>query len=348
MKFLIDILHPAHVHVFKYIHAELRGRGHKVIVTAREKEMSLRLLDASSISYTCISRQMRGIALVYEMFLRTWRLVRICQKEKPSLLLGIMGPSIAVAGRLLGIPVWIMYDTENATITNWFAYPLATRIYTPRCYQGRTRPNQKRYNGYHELAYLHPDRFTPDRKVLAAFGMPVDKPYAIMRFVGWQASHDIGEKGLSSNQKIKLYELLAAHCSVFISSESPLPNDLRPFQLSLPIDAIHHAIANAFLLVGESATMASEAAVLGVPAFFISDTGRGYTDEQEKRYDLVHTFTRCDFDLALEAIAYFLKHPPKPAELAAQRERLLADTVDLTSYMVNQITTFAEKLKCAE
>jgi len=33
--------------------------------------------------------------------------------------------------------------------------------------------------------------------------------------------------------------------------------------------------------IGESATMASEAAVLGVPAVYAAETGRSYTDEQE-------------------------------------------------------------------
>ena len=37
--------------------------------------------------------------------------------------------------------------------------------------------------------------------------------------------------------------------------------------------------------------MSSEAAVLGVPAVFIATTGRGYTDDEERRYGLVRHFT---------------------------------------------------------
>ena len=41
------------------------------------------------------------------------------------------------------------------------------------------------------------------------------------------------------------------------------------------------------MVIGESATMASEAACLGIPAIFISNTGRGYTTEQDKKYGLI-------------------------------------------------------------
>ena len=44
--------------------------------------------------------------------------------------------------------------------------------------------------------------------------------------------------------------------------------------------------------------MSSEAAVLGVPAVFIATTGRGYTDDEERRYGLVRHFTEAQYDLA--------------------------------------------------
>ena len=60
------------------------------------------------------------------------------------------------------------------------------------------------------------------------------------------------------------------------------------------------AIASASLLYGESATMASEAAVLGVPAIYLDNTGRCYTREEEEKYGLVFNFT--------EGVQYFLTY----------------------------------------
>jgi predicted glycosyltransferase len=77
---------------------------------------------------------------------------------------------------------------------------------------------------------------------------------------------------------------------VFISSESRLPEELSPYNLPISVDKMHHLMAFANLYIGESATMASECAVLGVPAIFIATTGRGYTTEQEqKKRTLLHT-----------------------------------------------------------
>jgi hypothetical protein len=69
---------------------------------------------------------------------------------------------------------------------------------------------------------------------------------------------------------------------VFISSESELPTDLEPFRIQIPIERMHDVQAAASLFVGESATMASESVVLGTPAIYIDEVGRGYTDEEAR------------------------------------------------------------------
>lgn len=348
MTILIDILHPAHVHVFRNLYGELTKRGHRVIVTAREKEFSIALLKEYGIPYVLISRQRAGIGLAWEMVTRTLRLINLCRKEKPRLLMGIMGPSIAVAGRSLGIPAWIFYDTENAKITNWFAYPLAKRIYTPQCYEGRDRKNQIRYPGYHELAYLHPNRFTPSEDVLRSYKIDPAKSFTIVRFVGWQASHDLAEKGLSNQEKINLVRSLQHFGSVYVTSESGLPDELRPNCLSIRFRDIHHILAYANLVIGESATMASEAAVLGVPAVFISDTGRGYTTEEEKRYGLAWNFTRAQLGEALQQAQRILGGQTSKDKFKQKRRVLLSERIDLTSYMLDEVERFLQSEKpCA-
>ena len=87
----------------------------------------------------------------------------------PDVLTGIMGPSIAVAGKLSRTPAVVFYDTEFASQTNRVVYPLAYSVCTPDCYQGAVPGRHVTYAGYHELAYLHPNRFLPDPARLAAF-----------------------------------------------------------------------------------------------------------------------------------------------------------------------------------
>ncbi len=336
--FLIDILHPAHVHFFRNVIMELKNLGHKVIITAREKEISIDLLEAYDLDYHLISRQRNGIMLFWEMIVRTFRLMVICRREKPDLLMGIMGPSIALAGFLLRIPRWIFYDTENAWMTNCFAYPLATRIYTPQCYLSKQRSNETRYPGYHELAYLHPNRFQVDKKIVEKYSIDPESPYVIVRFVSWQASHDAGEKGLSIEQKVELVDHLEQFADVYISSESPLPENLSARRLNAAIEDIHHILACARLVVGESATMASEAAVLGTKAIFISDTKRGYTLEQEKLYNLVGNFSCSQLKKVHSLIQEELSNPSSLEDRKKAHQRLLQDRIDVCSFILDEIS----------
>ncbi|MGH7544716.1 MAG: DUF354 domain-containing protein [Gemmatimonadota bacterium] len=336
MRILIDILHPAHVHFFRNFYAEMKRRGHDLLLTARAKESSVELLERYDLPYRLLSRQAAGtLGLAGELVQRTYRLIRFVREARPDVLTGIMGPSIAIAGRVSGIPTVVFYDTEFARQTNWFTYPLAHSVCTPRAYRGRVRGTHRTYAGYHELAYLHPRRFTPDPAKLAAFGVRAGETYFIARFVSWQAIHDRRERGLGAEQKRALVDLLERYGRVLISSEGPLPADLEPRRLKGPVEDIHHLLAFAQLLVGESATMSSEAAVLGVPAVFIARTGRGYTAEQEERYGVVRHFTDDRFDEALRAIEETLRATDRRERAARAREHLLADNIDVTEWMVD-------------
>lgn len=341
MRILVDILHPAHVHFYRNFYTEMTARGHDVGFTARDKDRSIELLERFELPYEQISVQRTGRGLAVEMLQRTGRLMSIVREFDPHVLTGIMGPSIAVAGKLSRTPAVVFYDTEFARQTNRFVYPLAYSVCTPDCYQGTVAGRHVTYAGYHELAYLHPNRFAPDPERLAAFDVAADEPYSVVRFVSWQASHDRRETGLTDVQKRQLIELLQQHGRVVISSEARLPADLEPLRSKGPVEQIHHLIAHAQLVVGESATMSSEAAVLGVPAVFIATTSRGYIDDQERRYGHVRHFTDQHYDDAVAEIESLL--PNAPRELGQKaRERLLEEKLDVTSWMVDYFeSTFA-------
>jgi predicted glycosyltransferase len=335
MRVLVDILHPAHVHFFKGFWREMIDRGHEVLITAREKDVAVPLLDRLDIPHQVLSRQRTGLGLGLEMITRTSKLISVARKFRPDVMTGIMGPSIAVAGRLLRTPAVIFYDTEFATQTNWFAYPLATAVCTPECYQGRVRGNHITYPGYHELAYLHPNRFEPQRARLASFGVSADEPYFVVRFVSWEAIHDTGEVALNLKQKRTLVDALRSRGRVVITSEAPLPPDLEKLRSTGPVEDVHHLMAFARLIVGESATMASEAAVLGTPAVFIATTGRGYTDDQERRYGLVRHFKDAQFEDALDCVNTLLDSSTLEESARAARAQLLRDKIDVTQWMVD-------------
>jgi predicted glycosyltransferase len=337
MRILVEILHPAHVHVFRNAIRAWQERGDEVLVLSREKECTSSLLEAYGIPFRSISRiGKRKYALPAEMVLRDVRMLTASLVFKPDVLVGVMGVTIAQIGRLIGKPAVVFYDTENATLTNRFVYPLAHSVCTPSCYREPVRGRHVTYPGYQELAYLHPGRFQPDRSVVEALGIDPGDTFFVVRFVSWQASHDVGEYGLTLDIKRDLVTRLSSHGRVLITSEAPLPEDLAPYHFPLPAEKMHDVMAFARLLVGESATMSSEAAVLGVPALFISDEGRGYTEEEE-RFGMVFNFRTDEKERIFAWLDDHLSMEDASGVFAGRRAKLLEGKVDTTTWMIEYI-----------
>lgn len=338
MRLLVEILHPAHVHVFRNAITEWRERGDHVLVLSREKDVANDLLDSYGIPYESISRLGRStVALARELIVRDVRMWARAREFRPDALVGIMGVTIAQIGMLIRKPAIVFYDTENARLTNSFVYPMAHSVCTPDCYAGKVRGRHVTYPGYHELAYLHPRRFTPSSEVVRRAGVDPDAPYFIVRFVSWQASHDVFDQGFSASLKRSVVAELSRYGRVLISCEGALPDDLEGYRLRAPVESIHHLIAFSRMLVGESATMASEAAVMGVPAFYIADTSRGYIDDLEQRYGLVRKYTRARAQSALAEIKHLLGRSSLREEMADARRRLLEERIDTTSWMIDYV-----------
>ncbi len=340
MKIAIDILHPAHVHYFRNFYFSMKERGHEFLVTARNKDCATQLLDSYQIPFHRISESSKGrFHQAREFAFRTAAFIRLARRFQPDVLTGVMGPTIAVAGRILRRPVYVFYDTEIATLTNRFVFPLASKVVTPSCYQKRIGSHHVTYRGYQELAYLHPRRFIPDPDVVQNCGIDHEKPFAVVRFVGWWATHDRNESGLELAQKIALVKTLEKKMPVIVTSECDVPDEIRKNVYHGPPENIHHLLAFATLYVGESATMASECAVLGTPAIYIAKQGRGYTDDEAK-YGLVFNYTNQDFDLALAKVIEISSNIDKFRETAAEgQRRLLAENIDVTEYMMKLFDT---------
>lgn len=334
MRILIDILHPAHVHFFRLFREEMLDRDHDVLVTSRGKDVAIELLDSYHIPHTVLSHQRTGrIGLATELLSRTTRLIGVARRFRPDVMTGIMGPSIALAGSVMRVPRIVFYDTEIATRTNRFVYPLASAVCTPDSYTGRVRGKHVTYPGYQELAYLHPSRFRPDAAKLEAFGLK--PPYSVVRFISWEASHDFGASGLTLAQQLRLVELLSEAGDVTVSSEGPLPGELDRYRLTGPVADIHHVLAHASLIVGESGTMSTEAAVLGTPAIFVADRSAGVFDDNEERYGLLLRIPPGRFDDIARAAREALSQGPPRGGL----DRLLREKIDVTEWMVNFFET---------
>lgn len=349
MKYLFDIGHPAHVHYFRNLIRVLEKDGHQVAITTRDKEISLYLLDSYGFQYTCTGKNLPSkIGKLYSILRNDAVIYRVAKKFKPDLFVSFFSPFAAHVGKFIGKPVIGFNDTENATISIMFARPFTDFIIVPDCYKGKLPIDKKiTFSGYLELSYLHPNHFNPDPSVLNLLGVKEDEKYVIIRFVSWSAGHDIGHSGISLDMKRKAVKEFSKYAKVFITSEKELSPDLKPYQIKIPPEKMHDALAYATLLYGESATMASECAVLGTPAIYLDNAGRGYTDEEEEKYGLVFNFTESmeDQEWSIRKAVELLKTPDVKEVWQEKRKKMLSEKIDLTAFMVWFVENYPESVR---
>lgn len=343
MRVLVDVSHPAHVHLFRNAVAAFRERGHSVCIVSRRKDVTTDLLDAHDIPHTPISRKRQGVTgLPREWVGRGLRLLRIARTFSPDVVLSRLNPAAAHVSRLLGVPNVVFHDTEVAGLVDRITTPSAAVVCTPVEFDGDLGAAHLRYAGFHELAYLHPARFTPDPDPLRAAGVDPDEPYSVLRLVGMDAHHDAGVDGLSLPAVRRLVDGLSEYGAVHVTSEGPLPEDLRSYETPVPPAAMHHLLAFADVYAGDSSTMATEAAVLGTPAVrydpLESEMGNFAA---LSAYGLVASTH--DEDAAVETALALADDDGVGGRWRRRRRRLLAEKVDVTAFMTELVTEVADR-----
>ena len=293
MNVLIQLSHPAHFHLYKIVAQNLIADGNRVLFVIKSKDILETLLQNAGLPYVNINQHAhRGskLGILWDMLVREWRIVKLCRKHKIDLITGST-PDIAHAGW------WLRKWRINTGEDDLDVVPAFRKIASSfiQCFVAPdpcdSRPIEYKtthYPGYHELAYLHPNHFKADAKVVKGYGIDVKKPYFILRFSSLNAHHDDGIKGINSEIAERLVEILKPHGRIYITSERPLEPQFEQYRIKInPLD-MHHVMAFASLYIGDSQTMAAEAGVLGVPFVRFNDfVGRiGYLRELEDEYEL--------------------------------------------------------------
>lgn len=338
MTVVVTIQHPAHVHFFRNAIEELREAGEEVHVFVRREPPAAELLDHYEIPYTVLAEETSGMASLPFMQLGyEYRLYRHARKLDPDVFLAIGGVAASHVARLCGAKSAIFTDTEHATIVNTLAAPAATTVYTPECFRGTLRGNQVRYPGYHELAYLHPDRYAPEpgESVREDLGVGAADQLVILRLSNWKSSHDVGEGGFGDISEV-VEALEDAGGTVRITSERSVDDDLDPYRAAIEPHRMHDVLAAADLFVGEGATMAAESAVLGTPAVYVNSLELGYISELDEEYGLTYPYHGPDRHVrGIERATALLEGTGEP--WGSRRERLLEEKCDTTEVVLDAV-----------
>jgi predicted glycosyltransferase len=310
----------------------MEARNHRIVLTVRDRGCTFRLLEANNINFVSRGKKRRGLAFLLYTMKSIKTIYDVCKDTNIDLFLDIGSIYSAPLSNIFGKPYVVFDDTEGSTKARFIHMPFTNHILTPYCFHKNLGAKQLRFDGYLELCYLHPNYFKPDPSILKILGVTENERYVIIRFVAWDAHHDIGKKGLSLHQKKELVEKISKYARVFISSEADPPKDLEQYMITIPPEKMHNALSYASLYIGEGATMASESACVGTPAIFVNSSEVGYCTEQEDRYGLVYNFREPAgvVEKALELIQL----PEIKEEFNRRRQKLLSEKIDVTAFMV--------------
>lgn len=345
MNILIDIAHPAHVHLIKNSYFVLTQKGHRIVVTVKDIPSAVQLLKLFNIPYIYLggkSDSLIGKALLQLKFnFLLWNIVR---KNKIDIGFG-SSLTIAQLSKYTATKSIILDDDDDEVEPLFvkYAHPAADVILSPACAIRKTK-KMIGYAGYHELAYLHPNRFTPDSSVLDEIGIKQGEKYFILRFNAFKAHHDAGVQGLSIENKRRVIDILKQHGKVFITTERNIDDEFKPYQLLISPEKAHSLMYYATMLVGDSQTMTSEAAVLGTPAIRCNTFVRriSYLEEEEFKYNLTYGFLPDNLDAMFAKINELLALPDLKQEWQKRREAMLIEKIDVTAFFVWFIENYPE------
>lgn len=339
MKILIYLGHPAHFHNYKNTIAALKEQGHQVEVLIKKKDILEDLLRNAGIPYHNIleeGRKNSKVGILVGTAKRVWRLNRFCRVFKPDLLTGTSVEN-SIIGPFRHIPV-ININEDDAKVVPLYAkmsYPGASVILCPTtCDCGKWNKKAVKYEGYQELAYLHPNNFTPDKTAVEKY-FPTNKPYFIIRFASLNAHHDNGIRGISAEIAQKLVDILEPYGRIYITSERQLEPQFEKYRIVInPLD-IHHVLAFADLYIGDSQTMAAEAGVLGTPFVRFNDfVGRiGYLRELEEKYQLGFGIKPDDVCTLYKTVESLVRMNDKSIVFGERKKRMLSEKIDYSQFL---------------
>jgi len=337
---MLDIGHPKDVNLFKNVILKLQENGHEIQIFARAKENTKKMLAEYGFEYKLSKHytSMPGKAL--GIFVNDFLLYKYAREFNPDIFVSPGSPYSAHVSRFIGKPHVAFSDTEIAGIVTKLTLPFTDKIYTSTSFYLDLGPKQERFNGYCELAYLHPKYFTPKKEIVKKYQLKDN--YILLRLSALASNHDLHATGFGFKTEDELKEFvheIEKYGQIIIFSEISHWQVIREYQIEIDSRDLHDLIYFSKLYIGEGASMASEAAILGVPSIYVSNTERGYLNELEQKYGLVYNII--ERDNALKKAIEILKNKKTREEWNYKKDIMLREKIDVVNFMVDAIEQYA-------
>lgn len=345
MNILIDIGHPAHVHLLRITGEQLNSKGHRVYYSVRDIPVAKRLMTYYGMEYVDLGKKKDSLfGKAMTVLFQDWQLLRFVWKKKIDIGLS-SGMVLSHVSRLSRMKSFVFDDDDDSAepLVVKYAHPFSDAVFTPDVIRRKT-DKAVYYDGCHELAYLHPHHFKPDVSVLEKIGLRPEDKFFILRFVAFKGHHDVGQQGISLEQKRRLVRLLSGYGRVIITSEREIEAEFEPYRLPVPPEEIHSLMYYATLFLGDSQTMTSEAAILGVPSLKCNTfAGKlSVPNALERKYGLCYAYHPDDFEKFYQHVETLLQQADLKEEWKKKREAFLRDKIDVSAFFTWFVDNYPE------
>lgn len=337
-RFLFFFVHPAKFHLFKITINFLIKNGNTVDILIVKKDVLEDLVKREKWNYYNILPNGRRSAIpivgtIIFAIKTIFKIEKYLYKKKYDMF--ITDDLLVISGFFRNINTLFFQDDDlSAVPENSILLLFAKNVVAPNCTNlGKFNKNKIGYNGNHEWAYLSPKVFKPNFKEIKKIVKKNEK-YFIIRLVSLTASHDLNKKGISDENAKQIIKILEPHGRIFINSERELKPEFEKYRVNLKPHLIHHFLFFAHILISDSQTMTSEAAMLGVPSLRYNDfVGRiSYIERSEKEYGLTYGFKTLEFKLLIKKLLALLNEEHLKEKWLMKRKKIERDFDDVNHF----------------
>lgn len=318
----------------------------KILWYVRDKDIMIELAEQLGLDYQVVSEAGTGyIKNALELFINIFKFLNYTRKDNIDIWFSKYGA--------VNIAAWLLrkknfsFNDDDADIVPIIAltsYPFSKNVFcTNWTRMGRYEKYAIRYPSLHELFYLHPNHFTPNKELAYSFlKLTNAEPYVIIRLSSLQAHHDLTATGVSNKLLSRMIDMIEPKFKIFISSEKPLIKEFQKYQINIPTSKIHTVLANASFVIGDSLTMMTEAAVLGIPNLRISSfSGKIGTLNEMERRQLTQSVKPDDEDEIINRLEVLIRNDSD--SIIKHRNLLLKETIDPIDFIWENIIKKAFK-----
>lgn len=352
MKILFFYVHPAKFYLFTNTIKLLKDKGHEVDVVVSDKDVLVDLLESSGEKFHNLfptGRKLRFLPVKLNMIIGLFRtLFKLWVfTRKKNYDVYITDDVLTILGRIQKVPSIVFTDNDIKTIRSiQLIFKSSDKIIAPTSTDlEEFSPKKISFKGNKALANLHPDYFKLSSHLFNKYNLS-SKEYIIIRLAKLNANHDIhGNPGITDKDLRTLIDLIPSKYAIIINSERSIPSEFDKFKLNIsPLD-FHQLLANAKFFIGDSSTVATEAAVLGVPNILINNIAKelGVLIELKTKFELHEYFD--DFNTSIPTIKKMFSNYNLMKEFQKKRDKMLKETDDFNQLLFETIIKLGENAK---